>query len=115
MIEVDALQTDLKEPEGAKRIRERVGLMLNKVDSLVQKLEAERKSIDETVADPAAKDAIASKRFVLLQLYRIVCPYVYNRCCHLTSRLVFLVIWHFVIHTIRNVCTFVCRRRLYFV
>uniref|UniRef100_F1KUQ5 LETM1 and EF-hand domain-containing protein 1 n=1 Tax=Ascaris suum TaxID=6253 RepID=F1KUQ5_ASCSU len=72
LIEVDALQTDLKEPEGAKRIRERVGLMLNKVDSLVQKLEAERKSIDETVADPAAKDAIASKRVALMRVDDVI-------------------------------------------
>uniref|UniRef100_A0A915A7N1 Letm1 RBD domain-containing protein n=1 Tax=Parascaris univalens TaxID=6257 RepID=A0A915A7N1_PARUN len=72
LIEVDALQTDLKEPKGAKRIRERVGLMLNKVDSLVQKLEAERKNIDETVADPAVKDDIASKKVALMRVDDVI-------------------------------------------
>uniref|UniRef100_A0A914R9P7 Uncharacterized protein n=1 Tax=Parascaris equorum TaxID=6256 RepID=A0A914R9P7_PAREQ len=46
--------------------------MLNKVDSLVQKLEAERKNIDETVADPAVKDDIASKKVALMRVDDVI-------------------------------------------
>ncbi|VDM23987.1 unnamed protein product [Toxocara canis] len=72
LIELDALKKDLEEPKGAKRLRERVAVMLEKVDSLVQKLEEERRNIDETLADPAIKGAVATKKATLLRVEDVI-------------------------------------------
>uniref|UniRef100_A0A0N5AHP6 Letm1 RBD domain-containing protein n=1 Tax=Syphacia muris TaxID=451379 RepID=A0A0N5AHP6_9BILA len=63
LIEVDALEKDLKEPVGAKRLRKRVTSIIESLDALVEKLEQQRKDINETVADPAVEEAVTRKKF----------------------------------------------------
>ncbi|VDK57998.1 unnamed protein product [Anisakis simplex] len=68
LLEVDVLKKDLGESKGAKRLRQSLGTILNKVEALVEKLEEKRRTIDETVADPAIANAATTKKVTLMRV-----------------------------------------------
>lgn len=72
LIEVDALKKDLSEPKGAKRLRRRVTHILENLDTLVDKMEKERKTIHETIADPAVQEAALKKKAHLMRVDDLV-------------------------------------------
>lgn len=54
---------DLKEPKGAKMLRARVQKMLKKADMLLQKLEEDRKNLDQAGSDTTVDEATELKKF----------------------------------------------------
>lgn len=64
MIEVGTLGTDYCESKIAKRLRARVNSMISGMDTLVAKLESERRSIKEEIVDPSVQ--ASNKEFFIL-------------------------------------------------
>lgn len=64
LIEVNTLDGAFAETKVAKRLRSKLNAMIENVDELVNKLEVEKKAVEESIADPAIPDAPKIKKFV---------------------------------------------------
>uniref|UniRef100_A0A1I7ZY59 Mitochondrial proton/calcium exchanger protein n=1 Tax=Steinernema glaseri TaxID=37863 RepID=A0A1I7ZY59_9BILA len=72
LIEVGSLNDDYAESKVAKRLRNRVNAMISGVDTLVAKLEAEKRTFDELIADPAMPDAASQKEENLVRIKDLI-------------------------------------------
>ncbi|KAH7695539.1 Protein LETM-1 b [Aphelenchoides avenae] len=68
LIEVGSLADDYAETKVAKRLRARVNAMISGVDTLVARLEVERRNIKEEVHDPALPEAAEKKEQRLVRI-----------------------------------------------
>ncbi|VDM58852.1 unnamed protein product [Angiostrongylus costaricensis] len=62
LVEITALDSAFSETKVAQRLRTKLNTMIDSVDSLVSKLEEEKRMVEETVVDPAMGDSVAAKR-----------------------------------------------------
>lgn len=62
LIEVGALDDAFAETKVARRLRSKLNSMIENVDSLVTKLEDEKRKVDETLSDPAVQDSASIKK-----------------------------------------------------
>ncbi|KAK6754431.1 hypothetical protein RB195_013438 [Necator americanus] len=62
LVEITALDSAFSETKVAKRLRTKLNTMIDNVDTLVSKLEEEKRVIEETIADPAMGETAAAKR-----------------------------------------------------
>ncbi|CAJ0591881.1 unnamed protein product [Cylicocyclus nassatus] len=60
--EITALDSGFSETKVAKRLRTKLNTMIDKVDTLVSKLEEEKRAIKETLPDPAMASPAATKK-----------------------------------------------------
>lgn len=63
LIEVGSLADDYAETKVAKRLRARVNSMISGVDTLVARLEVERRNIKEEISDPALPESAEKKEY----------------------------------------------------
>ncbi|RCN25832.1 hypothetical protein ANCCAN_28453, partial [Ancylostoma caninum] len=62
LVEITALDSAFSETKVAKRLRTKLNTMIDNVDTLVSKLEEEKRMIEETIPDPAMGESAATKR-----------------------------------------------------
>ncbi|KAE9412443.1 hypothetical protein Angca_000220 [Angiostrongylus cantonensis] len=62
LVEITALDSAFSETKVAQRLRTKLNTMIDSVDSLVSKLEEEKRMVEETIVDPAMGDSVAAKR-----------------------------------------------------
>jgi len=68
LIEVGSLADDYAESKVAKRLRNRVNAMISGIDTLVAKLEVEKRTFDELISDPAVPETASQKEENLVRI-----------------------------------------------
>ncbi|KAK0421194.1 hypothetical protein QR680_015102 [Steinernema hermaphroditum] len=72
LIEVGSLNDDYAESKVAKRLRNRVNAMISGIDTLVAKLETEKRTFDELIADPAIPEEATRKEENLVRIKDLI-------------------------------------------
>ncbi|KAK5972668.1 Leucine zipper and EF-hand containing transmembrane protein 1, partial [Trichostrongylus colubriformis] len=62
LTEITALDSAFSESKVAQRLRNKLNTMIDSVDTLVSKIEEEKRMVEETIIDPAMPDSVAAKR-----------------------------------------------------
>ncbi|VDO31443.1 unnamed protein product [Haemonchus placei] len=62
LVEITALDSAFSETKVAQRLRNKLNSMIDNVDTLVSKIEEEKRMVEETIVDPAVPDSVAAKR-----------------------------------------------------
>ncbi|KAK6058220.1 hypothetical protein COOONC_04215, partial [Cooperia oncophora] len=62
LVEITSLDSAFSETKVAQRLRNKLNTMIDNVDTLVSKMEEEKRIIEETIVDPALPDSSAKRR-----------------------------------------------------
>ncbi|KJH44577.1 LETM1-like protein [Dictyocaulus viviparus] len=62
LVEITALDSAFSETKVAQRLRTKLNTMIDSVDTLVSKLEEKKRTVEETVVDPAMAESVMAKR-----------------------------------------------------